>query len=535
MKKRFGLLLLAILIFSYSFIGCSESRSDYKSGIYWLEKENNWQMAARSFGRALEKDPGNWKISLKLIEALSGGEEAPKFRKQLSLTIAAFPDKARHPDLAKFGIIALGEKEFNKLVSPAELNYLGGLHAQKPKDIPIIAKCIMAACRSFDSLAVRDYFNKAMTLTNGEKLADSLLQEMRFFIGPSQVDWLTLEWRIKAHPEDFEARLQQVNSGIISGDSILIITKIKEIARNTPEVISDEGLVKRIGRLAGYNSFNSKKIARGWDASYSPDYRKIVFLKNMGIQEDPDYYIYERNLSSGKETPILKAGQQTLGFLAWPTYSNDGKWIYFFASKDKHWYPGAVGRFNLYRVKPRYNTKPERLTNADLLICEPFEESDGSILLVRKDVGSTRASVEIIRVAKDGNLESVSRIGEPTISACFTPEGDSLLFMTDRGLFRRSINGGNISVDLPWIGLRFLQLSPDGKILKFVNRSNQTVFIDRNNPLPIYWGKTTSSWVSFGKDGAILTSSSADGWTIVLESNFNNKISDISGFLNKLQ
>ena len=72
---RTALVLIAMILSASLFLGCSQSRSDYKSGIYWLEKENNWQMAVRSFNRAIEKDPKSWKINQKLIQAMAMGEE----------------------------------------------------------------------------------------------------------------------------------------------------------------------------------------------------------------------------------------------------------------------------------------------------------------------------------------------------------------------------------------------------------------------------------------------------------------------------
>jgi len=530
--KFSAILKISVLVYIMQIImGCSQSGNDYRSGMYWLEKENNWQMAARSFKRALEKKPNSWKIHSKLIETLAMGEEPNKFEKQMRETIGKFPDRARSTALAGPGIQLLGEKRYNKLAASIELRHLSSLLAKHPDNPKILARCIMAACRVGDTLAVIDYYELALNSTSGEKVADSLLQEMRFFIGPSQIEWLRLEWHVKHHPDDINARLAQLEAGILTGDSAKARQKLIDIAKKMPEAVKKPEMAKRFGRLVGYDPFTPKTLARGWNGSYSSDGKRIIYIKNMGDSEYPDIYLYQKPASGGKEKPILKAAQQRLAILAWPRFSPDDKWIYFFGSSDKGWKPGDIGRFNFYRVRPKYNSSPEKLTDTDLVITDPYFEPDGAILLVRRDIGSVRSSVEVIRISvKTRKIEVVNRIGEPVSGAVFTPQGDSLLFITDRGIFRRSIEGGKITVDLPWIGMTFPQLSSDGKILKLNNRSGQMLILKREDVKPVYIGSVASPWITFGSDGSILTSYFIDGWKQVVRLDLNNPVKDVDSF-----
>lgn len=526
-----------VLVFTMSFfVGCSKARSDYKSGIYWMEKENNWQMAVKSFKRALDKDPFSWKIHLKTIQAMSMGEEPAIFEFQLKKTLAIFPDSARSAAIARPATELIGEARYNKIASAIELMHLGTMLSKDRKNKVLLARSIMAACRMGDTLAVIDYFNRFLELADGKSISDSLLQEIRFFLGPSRLNWIQLEWRVSNHPDDLEARLAQLDAGILTGDSAGTVKRLFRLKETHPNAIDNPELAYRYGLLVGYDPFQTKELARGWDGSISSDGKQIAYIKDMGQSDWTDFYIYLVPSAGGNGQPVLKASQQNLNVIAWPRFSLDGKWIYFYGSKDKSWEPGKVGRFYLFRVALKYNSSPQKLTDSDLIITDPFFEEHGGVLLVRRDVGSVRSSVEIIRLDPDKNeIMAVSRIGEPVSSATFNHTGDSLIFVTDRGIFRRSIDGGVISVDLPWIDVSFPQLSHDGKLLKLCNSAGQLLIVPRDNPIPVFLGSVSSPWITFGRNNEILASRFKDKWKRLVLLNFGSPTIDTESFKTKLQ
>ncbi len=512
-------LLLLLLIGTTVITGCSKSAENYRNGIYWLEKEGNWQSASRAFQRALATDPDSWKIHSKLIETLAMGASPDSFIVQLKSTLSFFPDSARSPRIAEPGMKLLGDEAYNRLSGSFELQRIGTLLANDRDDKTLLSRGIMAACRAKDTLAMESYFNHSLDIWAGEPLSDSVLQEMRFFVGPSQVDWIVLDWRVKRNPNDTEAILAQIDAGVVLGDSAKVVRKLKNLARKNPAVLEENANWERYGTIAGVSPYSSSVFSRGWDGTYSLDGKEIIYLKNMGNQKYPDTYVYKRTANSGTETPLLKAAQQNLGSIAWPVFSPDKKWLYFYGSNDRNWTPGGAGRFTLYRAKAKFNSRARKVTSADLLITDPYFNDDGTILLVRKDLGSVRSSVEIIKINPDtGELTSVTRIGEPVTGATFNSTGDSLIFITDRGIFRRSINGGKMFVDLNWTGMSFPQLSPDDRWLKLINPSGQLILIDRNTERPYFLGTVDSPRISFGTSD-ILVSQFGDNWQRVVKVN----------------
>lgn len=512
MKLRHIISGIIITILISILLGCSKADQEYRVGIYWLEKENNWQMAAKAFRRSLDDEPNKWKTHAMLIEALSRGEEPNAFQQQLRQTLSIFPDSARSPTLVKPSAAILGGERYDRLASSYELRYIGDLLARKGEDPFLLSRGIMASCRTRDTVAVVDYFSRLLTVNKGTDIPDSVVQEMNFFIGPSQVEWLRYEWRIAQSPNDMDLRIAQLEVGIILGDSSAVRQQLTKIASSTPEGSFKPEFVKQFGLLTGYDPYNSKKIARGWDGAFSPDGGHIVYVKNIGTEKNPDLYLYRTPVKGGQEVPIMKAAQQVLSSVSWPKFSPDGKWIYFYGSRNKGWIPGEIGRFHLYRVSPEYGGKPQKLTDSDLLTVVPFFEKAGTILLVRRDVGSLRSSVEIVRLNPgERTLEVISRIGEPVSGATFTPDGDSLVFVTDRGIFRRSISGGTIHVDLTWIGLQYPQISKGNGNLFFQNRKGHLLYINRDNSKPTFLGSTALPIVGFGSKGKILITRMIDG------------------------
>jgi len=530
-NRHFWLLVLLLSLVTAAFIGCTKSNENYRSGMYWLEKEGNWQQASRCFQRALQTDPDNWKIHAKLIETLAMGATPDTFELNLRTTLSYFPDSARSTALARPGEQVLGADRYAKLSSSFELQHLTNIIARNPENVKLLSRGIMAACRNKDNLTLTDYFKRLLDLHGDKPVADSILQEMRFFIGPSQVEWLQLEWRIAHHPDDVSARLAQIDAGVIVGDSSGVRKRLTALAKVNAPAVKSEDLARRYGCVVGSDPFGRSELARGWNGNYAPDGRSILFLKNMGDSKVPDVYIYEKNLSNGSESPLLKAAQQNLGAIALPVYTPDKRWIYFYGSNDRNWKPGGSGRFTLYRVRPFYNSRAEKVCDADMIITEPCFHSDGSVLLVRRDLGSVRSSAEIIKVRPETREQSsVSRIGEPISSATFTPNGDSLVFITDRGVFRRAVDGGKIFVDLNWVGMGFPQLSPDGRWLKLINPAGQMLLIDRNTAAPMFFGSTSSPWAAFKDGSEMLISVFSNGWERVQQVRFNLPVKNLEAF-----
>ena len=160
-------LLIAVSSVAFLIFGCSKAGEEYQTGIYWLEKENNWRMAARAFRRSLEHNPGRWRTHAKLLEALSKSDDPDEYEQQLRRTLAHFPDSARSPAVAVPSTAILGEGRYNRVASSFELKYIGDLIVSKGAQPELLARGIMAACRSKDSVAVIDYFHRFLGITGG--------------------------------------------------------------------------------------------------------------------------------------------------------------------------------------------------------------------------------------------------------------------------------------------------------------------------------------------------------------------------------
>lgn len=396
----------------------------------------------------------------------------------------------------------LGLERFNRISSSFVLGRIGNLLAKKGTDPELLARGIMAACRGQDTVAAMDYFSRALNLM-GENLPDSVIQEMNFFIGASSVDWMRLEMRIKKNPADIDARMAQLDAGLIIGDSAQIRRTLKEmVSLNLDDKIMLD-LTKKYGIIAGADPFATTNLVNNaWDGSYSADGSKIAYVKDLGDSRHPDVYLYQSNSSGGGEVPILKGVQEYIAAIVMPRYSDNGRWIYFYGSNDRSWTIGRTGKFYLYRIEPRFGSHPQKLTDADLLPVEPYFEANGTALLIRRDVGSVRSSVEVVRLSPDKRtLEVVSRIGEPVSAAAFNATGDSVIFLTDRGIFRRSITGGNITVDFALTGFQHMQMIPSSNSLFLINRAGGAVLLDRNDGHLSYLGRVSVFPGGFTKNG----------------------------------
>ena len=513
--------------------GCGDE--DYRNGMYWLNKKDNWEQAARAFQRSLEKHPDRWKTHKMLIEALGKGEDDLAMETQLKQTLDIFPDSTRAASMVVPGVLVLGEERYNRIAAGIEQLHMSRLLAQNRKDPSILARSIMASCRQKDKTAVIDYYMQLMTVTKGQNAPDSVLQEMNFFIGPARVAWVRYDWQIEHNLNETGAYMKQLDVGLVMGEPNVVKQKLQQLALSNPDIVNDPSVAKRFGLIAGIDPFGTKELITGWDGSYSPDGRYLIYIKEMGSSDNPDPYIYRTTATGGDQTALLKAVQQSLSSLAMPRYSPDGQWIYFYGSPNSEWSPGRQGRFNLYRVKPAYGNRPQKLTSSDILPVQLFFEPSGSILLIEKDVGSLRSSVRVIRLNPNTRQTTItSRVGEPVIGATFNPTGDSLIFTTDRGVFRRSIDGGVISVDLGWQNMQFPQMSPDGGMLLLQDPEGYLIAIDRRTGSPTWLGEVESPVVTFGSNGILLLTRKIGENPKVVRLNMDRTV-DVEAFVNTLR
>lgn len=525
MKIR-SIIIVALLIgIGWLSTSCGDD-ADFKSGMVWLEKDNNGVQAVRAFRRSLDKSPKKWKTHRYMLEALSRGDDVLAMEQQLKETLRLFPDSARSHDVVIPGTALLGEEQFNKIASSITQTHISNLLRDKGDKVDLLSRGIMAGCRMKDTVIVEDYFKRLLATLKGVEVPDTVMQEMGFFFGQARISSMLYDWRIEKNPADLEARLKQLDAGIIMGDKAFTVSKLKLMAQNIPTAVSDEEIARRFSGAVEVDQFKQTALVNGWDASFSPDGQSMLLVQDKGTRDAPDHYIMKATAGGAVQGPLMKAVQNFMVTVAWPTYSPDGKWIYFYGSPDKGWEPGKGGRFYLYRMPPFWNAPPERLSETDLLPAPLHFAKDGSVLCVRRDVGSTKASAEIMRLAPGAKkLASVSRIPEPVIGATFTPAGDSIVFSTDRGIFRRSINGGLITVDLAWKGMLFPHITPDGSKLLMTTKNNILISVDRSTAVPTWIGEFDSPVLSFQSKGKMLTTKRIGGVKKVITIDLNNKVS----------
>ncbi|NQU06196.1 MAG: PD40 domain-containing protein [Calditrichaeota bacterium] len=528
-------IVLLFLVFSLLLNGCGDE--NYNTGLYWLNKEKNPTMAVRYFQRSLKENPDKWKTHQALLSALSELDDVNGFERQLIETFNRFPKKTKDESIYRSSLKAIGEMRYNRIRGPIEQLKLGRELGKKGDKPDILARITMSSCRMQDTLAAVEYFKRLLIASGETEVLDTVIQELGYIIGPSGVKWLQYEAKIDKNPKDVDARLAQINAGLIVGDSSEIRDRLSKLLQNVPDVLDNHDLLKQFGLIAGVDPFRSKRLVKGWDGSFSPDGKSIVYIKDRGRVSEPDQYLYTANANGGNETPIMKGAQQRLNSLAWPCYSPDGRWIYFFGSRDAGWSPGnKASRFFLYRIKPRYGSSPQKLTDEDLIPAMPRFNKDGSVYVVKHDAGSHRSSVAIIKIIPDKKeTVHVSRIGEPVNGATFSANGDSLIFITDRGIFRRSVDGGKITVDLALRGLSAPFLAPDGKYILVSNRKGHALLIDRNTSKISFLGSTATSFGSFSSNGRLLLTMMKDQNRYIVRYNLENKADDKERFLKALK
>ncbi|MCF7809716.1 hypothetical protein K9N50_01870 [bacterium] len=515
--------------------GCGNE--NYKTGLYWLNKENNPTMAARYFQKSILDNPDNWKAHQALLNAMSQLDDLTGYEKQLVETFNRFPNKTKDDIVYNASVRAIGEEKYNRIIGPVEQIKLGRELGKKGDQPEILARITMSSCRMQDTLAAIDYFKRLLLVSSETDVLDSVSQELGYLIGPSGVKWLEYEVQIAKNPDNVEARLAQITAGLVVGDSAGIRKKLSELIQQVSDLTEKHNLSKQFGLITGIDPFQSKRLVKGWDASFAPDGNSIVYIKDLGKAKEPDQYIYTANSNGGNETPVMKGAQQRLSSIAWPCYSPDGRWIYFFGSRDVGWSPdNSSARFFLYRVKPRYGSVPQKVVDVDLIPAMPKFNQDGSIYVIKQDVGSQRASVEVIRIHPAKNkTEHISRIGEPVSGATFTTTGDSVLFITDRGLFRRSIEGGNITVDLALRGILSPFLSPDGESILVSNRKGHALLINRRSGEISFLGSTATTFGSFYKNSSLLLTQIKDNNRWVARFNLLNNPDKTNEFIAALK
>jgi len=492
---------------------------DFNAGMYQLHQRGNWQAAVQYFQRSVERHPKRWKGHLALLEALSRGDNKAALEAQLKATLSRFPDSARSVALQQTASTLLGEAEYEKLAYSYHQKTLGDQLARKGDKPQLLARGIEAACRTQDTVAAMDYTARYLKAAKGAPLPDTLRQDLAFFLGAIAVDWAMLNLRASQNPNDPAILKQQVETGVIAGFYKEAGEKLKQLANKSPETLNDVQWSARFGALLGAKSFAVREMAAGWDGCWTPDGNSLVYVKDLGKPGDPDQYFYRKPVdgTTSDGAPLLKAGQQNLRSLAWPRFSPDGQWLYFFGSVTKDWEPGKRGMFYLYRARAVWDAEVQRLTDADILPVAPYIERDGSVLIVRRDLGSVRASVEVMRLnPRTRSLNSVVRIGEPVNAAVFTPNGDTLIFATERGLMRRALSGGAVMVDFQWPGLSWMFIAPDGRWLAVNTKMQTLLLIDRTNGEFNYLGHTAAAFVDFNKS-KLLVAQKANHRRMLLE------------------
>lgn len=505
MKKGFGLIDLLRVGWFVMFLGCRLGQDqDLKLGKYWLE-QGNWQRAAEYFRKSLDTNPHNWQTHLLLLEALALSGEKGLIESQLRYTLELFPDSARSSRLSEIVSSAIGETSFISISG----EYLKRSVAQrikgekaKPEEL---ARGVIAACRSRDSSLVAEYITRLLHRLGDKPLPDSVRFETKLYLGEDWVEWIASNYRFNKFPEDLEALRKALFWTMVVSPPQDLKDNLKPfVSAPIFSRLSAEELIS-LGYMVGVSPFPERELGEGWDGVYTPGGEAVVYIIYRG-REEPDPYFYRLDLSSGSRSPLMKAYQQALYDIAAPTFSPNGDYIYFFASPERGWKPGGKGLVYLYAFNPQWGAEVRRISDPDILMIPPYPTTKGTLLAVRRDLGSVRASVEVVEIdPKSKKKEVVVRIAEPVITGCFTPKGDSLLFITDRGLMRRSLAGGSVVVDLEWKGLNLCYLTSDGEWILLGREPRRLYIMNRRDGRLFYFGEWVTPYFSSQKGKLLVT------------------------------
>ena len=277
-KLAYVVVLIPMLIITSS---CGDK--NFESGMYWLEKEKNPTQAARAFQRSLEDRPGHWKTNAMALEALAQAENVTEFEKQLVATLQHFPDSSRSVSIHETAVGLIGEERYNVLSAPIAQHHFSKLVGKKGDKPILLCNLIMASCRARDTIVAVDYFKRLLGVTENNVAPDSVTQELGFLIGPAGVEWVSLGWKVARNPDDLDARLAQINAGLVVGDSAGTRTKLLEMLNRMPEIGKNPESAMRFGRLLGIDPFNSETLVKGWGGSFSSDGKKITYIKELGL------------------------------------------------------------------------------------------------------------------------------------------------------------------------------------------------------------------------------------------------------------
>jgi hypothetical protein len=509
--------VVSALVISQAFWGCSVEDADYKSGMYWLNERGNWQAAVTAFKRSLVVHPDRWKTHLALIEAMSQGDDADALERSLIETLSKFPDSSRSVSLSNAAITLMGEDRYTLLAGRLELTALMEKINRKGDKPELLSRAIIAACRARNQAEANALLVRLLNATNGE-LSDSVRHELNFFIGAAQLSKVELSTKLALRGTDPAIHLELANTALLSWDMTATKNELTWLAKNSPGSLEDPSIAQRFAALYGIQPYTTQRLTAGWDGSRSGS-GSTVFIRERGTKADPDPYFY----LSG-DVAVLKAQQQNLRALSSPKFSRDGQWIYFYASKERNWSIGEIGKFNLYRMKPVYGSVPVKLTDDDLLPIEPYLLPGGSALFVRRDRGSVRQSVEVMKVDPEGrNTTSVVRIGEPVQWGAFTPGGDTLVFITHRGVFKRALTGGAATLELAVQGLKMPSISADGRLMLAHGANNDQVLFERGTDRYVYLGKTPFPGATFESNGSVTVTRGTRSDPEVISIDLNSK------------
>jgi len=523
MKARLWVLALAAG-FSILAAGCSLEDDEYRVGRHYLDEQDNWKLASDFFRKSLRNHPDRWKTHAALIEALGRGDDPTALEAQLYETLGQFPDSARSAALTNSATQLIGENRYNQISGSLQLAGIQKLIAEKGDKPALLSRGIIAACRAADATVALGLLDRFFRLKDKPPLPDSVKYELDYFLGPAQIERAMLSIRLEQNPNDPTALASLARASLLSFDLDATRAALKKLASANSELLASTENARMYAALYNLSPFSSQIRTNGWDGCATAD-GGMVSIRDLGKRDDPDPYFYRG------EAPIMKAGQQDLRAIAMPRFSPDGSWIYFYGSTEKYWRPGSAGRFQLYRIKPSYGSSPQKLTDEELIPTDFHIESGGSILVVRRDIGSVRRSGEVIRIdpAKK-SVSSVVRIGEMIKSACFTPKGDSLLFISDRGLLKRALTGGQVVADLTWQGIAYPSLSPDGRWLLVHSLAGDQLLLDRLNGGISYLGSCEVTGGQFIGSSRLLVTRKLEGMLRVVEFDLNNPAVNLDRF-----
>lgn len=491
-------------------IGCGDD-PDFKAGRQLLDERDNWQAAVRCLERSIKSYPDSWKHHLILIEAYSRSDDAAAFKDRVRQAITKFPDSTQSVSLNRFSSAILGEDQTRIFLGRLHLDLLEAQIERIGEQPGLLAQTIIAAAKARDAELVHLFLERLVKATNGADLPDSVKFELNYFLGPTGVEAAELASKLEANPKDQTILTKLIKAQVLALDLNGARKNLEHLAEVSREKLQSPDLESLCIGLYGEFPFTATEVGSGWDACRSPD-GSTVSVRDLGSDAEPDFYFYKG------DSPLMKAGQQNLRTLAWPHFSPDGNYLYFYASKDRGWEPGVAGKFSLYRIRPSYGEAPQKLTDDDLVPTPPYFESGGTVLVVRKDVGSVRASGEVLRIDPSSRkTTSAIRIGDPISSAVFSKDGDSLLFVSDRGILKRALSGGAVTAVLACQGFTMPTLSLDGTWLLFHGGQGELLLMNRTTGNYSYLGSSDRPGGRFTPSGKLLLSVKRSGSYRIVE------------------